>query len=72
MRATPRLARKQRGLTNHRITESIHAVVLTAAQRRRLAGRARLHWVPLAKLHHITLSGPHRHWVEELLITRNR
>jgi len=72
VRAAPRLARKQRGLTNHRITESIHAVVLTAAQRRRLAGHARLHWVPLAKLDHITLSGPHRRWIEELLNTRNR
>ena len=67
VRATPRLARKQRSLTNHRITESIHAVVLTAAQRRRLTGRARLHWVPLAKLDHITFSGPHRRWVRGLL-----
>ena len=72
VRAAPRLARKQRGITNHQITESIHAMVLTAVQRRGLAGRARLHWVPLAKLEHITLSGPHRRWVEELLITRNR
>ena len=72
VRAAPRLARKQRGITNHQITESIHAMVLTAAQRRGLAGHARLHWVPLAKLEHITLSGPHRRWVEELLITRNQ
>ncbi len=67
VRATPRLARKQRGLTNHRITESIHAMVLTAAQCRRLASRALLHWVPLAKLDHIALSGPHRRWIRELL-----
>jgi A/G-specific adenine glycosylase len=67
VRATPLLARKQRGLTNHQITESIHAMVLTAAQRRRLAANPALHWVPLAKLDHITLSGPHRRWVEEIL-----
>jgi A/G-specific adenine glycosylase len=69
--ATPRLARRQRSFTNHQITESIHAVTLTSTQRRRLAGRALLHWVPLAKLDHITLSGPHRRWIKELLITRN-
>jgi A/G-specific adenine glycosylase len=70
--ATPRLARRQRSFTNHQITESIHAVTLTSTQRRRLAGRALLHWVPLATLDHITLSGPHRRWIKELLITRNR
>ena len=72
VRATPLLTRKQRGLTNHRITESIHAMVLTAAQRHRLAANPALHWVPLAELDRLTLSGPHRRWIEELLITRNR
>jgi A/G-specific adenine glycosylase len=67
VRAGPRLARQARSITRHRITESIHAVALTAAQRRRLANRASLRWTPLAKLDHLTLSGPHRRWVEEIL-----
>ena len=67
VRAAPLLARKQRGITNHRITESIHALVLTAAQRRRLAANPALYWVPRAELDRLTLSGPHRRWIRELL-----
>ena len=67
VRAGPRLARKARSITRHRITESIHAVALTAAQRRRLAQRPGLRWTPLAELDRLALSGPHRRWVKELL-----
>jgi A/G-specific adenine glycosylase len=67
VRAGPRLARKARSITRHRITESIHAVALTAAQRRRLAKRAGLRWAPVAELDHLALSGPHRRWIQELL-----
>jgi A/G-specific adenine glycosylase len=67
VRAGPLLARKKRGFTNHQITESIHAVRLTGAQRRRLAANAALRWVPRAELDLIILSGPHRRWVEEIL-----
>ncbi len=31
------------------------------------AAEAALHWVPLAELERVTLSGPHRRWVRELL-----
>jgi A/G-specific adenine glycosylase len=65
--AAPLLARKRRGITYHRITESIHAVQLTARQRRALTANPALHWVPRAELRRIALSGPHRRWVEELL-----
>jgi A/G-specific adenine glycosylase len=61
------LARKRRGITHHRITESIYAVQLTAQQRRALTANPALHWVPRAELGRIALSGPHRRWVEELL-----
>jgi A/G-specific adenine glycosylase len=56
------LARKQRGITRYRITESIHAA-------RPRCGRlaAGLVWVPVAELSQIALSGPHRRWVAELL-----
>lgn len=60
------LARRRRRITNHQITESIHAVRLTAAQRRRLDANAALGWVPWAGLDLITLSGPHRRWVAEI------
>jgi A/G-specific adenine glycosylase len=68
--AAPLLARKKRGITHHRITESIHALQLTHRQRRALAANPALHWVPHAKLDRIVLSGPHRRWVEELLAGR--
>ena len=65
--ATPLLLRKTRGITHHRITESIHAMQLTARQRRALAANPALRWVPRAELNQVALSGPHRRWVEELL-----
>jgi A/G-specific adenine glycosylase len=71
-RASPLLARKKRSFTNRQITESIHAVTLACAQRRRLARRPALRWIPLARLSQIALSGPHRRWIEELLVARNR
>jgi A/G-specific adenine glycosylase len=56
------LARKQRGITRYRITESIHA---SRPPRGRLA--TDLVWVAVAELDRIALSGPHRRWVAELL-----
>ncbi len=56
------LARKQRSITRYRISESIHAA-------RPRCGRLAtgLVWVLVAELGQITLSGPHRRWVAELL-----
>jgi len=65
--AGPLLARRRRGLTVHRVTESIHAVALTAAERRGLAAQPGLRWVARSGLRQIALSGPHRRWVEEIL-----
>jgi len=56
------LARKRRGITRYQITESIYA---TAAPRGRLP--AGLVWVDLPQLETVTLSGPHRRWIIELL-----
>lgn len=60
------LARKRRGITRYQITESIHQ----AAAPRRKPG-AGLVWVPLNKLDSVTLSGPHRRWVQEILAQRS-
>jgi A/G-specific adenine glycosylase len=58
-----RIASKTRSITHRRIREHIHAVRVSQADP---AGDS-LHWVPLDALRTITLSGPHRRWIEELL-----
>jgi A/G-specific adenine glycosylase len=60
------LAKKRRGITRFQITESIHAA---AAPRGKL--REGLAWVPLEELGALTLSGPHRRWVGEILAERS-
>ena len=59
------LAERARSITRHRIVETIHAL---PPPRRKLAPG--LVWVPLPGLAEITLSGPHRRWVGELLAAR--
>jgi len=59
------LSLRQRSITRFRITESIHRV---APSRKKLGPD--LVWVPLAALDSITLSGPHRRWVAEILARR--
>ena len=58
----PLLAKKKRGITRYTITESIHFV---PPPRGRL--QEGLVWVSAIELEAITLSGPHRRWVTELL-----
>ncbi|HET7534828.1 MAG TPA: A/G-specific adenine glycosylase [Candidatus Didemnitutus sp.] len=57
---------KRRTITRFQITESIHRVTSTDAFRRRIARDPNFEWVPLAHLERITLSGPHRRWIQEL------
>ena len=59
------LAKKRRGITRFQITDSIHR---TPAPAKPLAPG--LIWVPLVRLDTITLSGPHRRWVTEILARR--
>ena len=61
------LAVKRRTITRFQITESIHRTVPTAALLRNVAHDRQLEWVPIRKLDQLTLSGPHRRWIEELL-----
>lgn len=58
------LARKRRGITRYRITEFIHEVPAKTLPAR---GDEGLVWVPAEELDALTLSGPHRRWVRELL-----
>jgi A/G-specific adenine glycosylase len=59
------LLKQRRGITRYQITESINAA---PAPRGKLA--AGLRWVPVTELDALTLSGPHRRWVAELLRAR--
>lgn len=67
LEAAPLLATKKRGITRYQITELIYAPALTKALRSAIKKDEALHWVPFSELQEITLSGPHRRWVEELL-----
>lgn len=58
---------RRRTITRFRITETIHAVALTPALRRHIGRVAHLEWIPRRALAQVTLSGPHRRWVGELL-----
>ena len=59
------LAKKRRGITRYQVTESIYAA---AAPRGKL--QPGLVWVPFATLDTLTLTGPHRRWINELLAAR--
>jgi A/G-specific adenine glycosylase len=61
------LATRKRSITRFQITESIHLVKFSAAERRTLSRQPTLHWIPLAELENVALSGPHRRWINELL-----
>jgi A/G-specific adenine glycosylase len=61
------LAKNRRGITRFQITESIYAA---PAPRGKLP--AELVWAPLTELETLTLSGPHRRWVAELLAAREK
>lgn len=58
---------KRRTITRFAITESIYAMKPTAALLRRIAKDPALEWLSLRRLDRVTLSGPHRRWVAELL-----
>lgn len=62
-RAGALLAQKKRAITKYQITESIYRPATTLPN----ILPADLVWVPLAELEAVTLSGPHRRWVRELL-----
>ena len=61
------LAVKRRAITRFQITESIYAVKPTATLRKLIARDDALEWVPLKQIELLTLSGPHRRWIGEML-----
>ena len=61
------LAVRRRAITRYAITETIFRFPLSASQRAATAKNLELIWVPLTSLATLTLSGPHRRWVGEIL-----
>ncbi|GAB5558746.1 MAG: A/G-specific adenine glycosylase [Synoicihabitans sp.] len=64
-KSAPVVAVKKRGITRYRITETIKQLPVPAEL------PAPLEWVEIAQLGHITLSGPHRRWITELVSQPN-
>lgn len=60
------LAKKSRGISNQRITEEIYTIICDDKLRKAIKSRNNLIWMCLSDIHTITLSGPHRKWVEEI------
>ncbi|MGB0409721.1 MAG: A/G-specific adenine glycosylase [Opitutales bacterium] len=58
---TQAIATKTRSITNKRIKETIYAAAAPAVL------PAAMHWIKLEQLDSITLSGPHRRWIEDLI-----
>lgn len=61
------LATRHRAITRFQITESIYSLKPTAALIRRIDADESLEWAPLDGLDRVTLSGPHKRWIHELL-----
>ena len=64
------LLEKSRSIANERIREHIHAGVRPANGLQVEVEGANLHWIKLNDLERITLSGPHRRWVRQLVAER--
>jgi len=62
----PAVAVRKRGITRYRITETIRRIAVPDPL------PDELEWIELGKLTTITLSGPHRRWVEELIAPHAR
>ena len=65
-KAADLLATKRRTITRFAITESIYRVAPTPALLKAITKNGNLEWTPLKDLEKVTLSGPHRRWIEEL------
>jgi A/G-specific adenine glycosylase len=61
---------KRRAITRFQITESIHQVQPGATLLKKISANDSLEWVPLSSLEKITLSGPHKRWIGEVLVGR--
>lgn len=65
-----RLMISKRSISNQYIEERIYRVKSTAKIKRIIESSSDLHWIPLPKISEIILSGPHRRWINELILDR--
>lgn len=61
------IAVKKRGIANDRIEERIFSVKPTNKLREAITSDEHYTWVPVTELESVTLTGPHRKWITELL-----
>lgn len=62
------LMTKMRSITHHRIKERIHLIHANTVLIKHIEQAPTLFWVPEDALQNITLSGPHRRWLPEIVI----
>lgn len=65
------IAVKRRTITRFQISESIYRVSPSADQLKEIKTHEGMEWVPLNDIARLTLSGPHKRWIAELLAQRN-
>ncbi|OYV48804.1 MAG: hypothetical protein B7X06_00610 [Verrucomicrobia bacterium 21-51-4] len=61
------LLKKSRGISNERICERVFEITPTQTIVKSTQGIQDLCWLEISKLNTITLSGPHRRWIDQLL-----
>lgn len=62
------LAIKKRGISNQRIEESIYQAISSEAAILLIENYKELEWIAVKNLGSVTLSGPHRRWINEMLL----
>jgi len=60
------IAVKKRAISNQRIKERIYAFPASPKRIRQIADSKHLEWINYKRLKRITLSGPHRRWINDL------
>ena len=65
------LAVKNRVIGNEKIQELIFAICPTRKMIVHTSRRLGLHWVDIQKIESLTLSGPHKRWISEILVRGN-
>jgi len=65
------LAIRRRAITRFAITETIFRADLSLKELAATAKKPELVWVPFPELDSLTLSGPHRRWISELLAAKS-